>query len=55
LEDDIITEIAGLSVKEQGDIITIVKRHAPGTWLPLRVKRGNDEIEIIAKFPALVK
>lgn len=55
LEDDIITEIAGLSVKEQDDIITIVKRHAPGTWLPLRVKRGSDEIEIIAKFPALVK
>lgn len=54
-EDDIITEIAGLSVKEMGDIIAVIKRHAPGTWLPLRVKRGNDEIEIVAKFPAMAR
>lgn len=55
LEDDLIIEIAGLSVKELGDIITVIKRQAPGTWLPLRVKRGNDEIELVAKFPALVQ
>lgn len=55
LENDIITEIAGLSVKEMGDIIAVVKRHAPGTWLPLKVKRGEDELEIVAKFPALME
>lgn len=55
LENDIITEIAGLAVKEAGDIVAVVKRHAPGTWLPLRVKRGNDELELVAKFPALAK
>lgn len=54
-KDDIITEIAGLSVMEVGDIMAVIKRQAPGTWLPLRVKRGNDKIELIAKFPALVK
>lgn len=54
-EDDIITEIAGLSVKEIGDIVAVIKRQAPGTWLPLRVKRGNDEIDIFAKFPAQIK
>ncbi|SFM10990.1 ChaN family lipoprotein [Nitrosomonas communis] len=55
LENDIITEIAGLSVMEVGDLIAVIKRQAPGTWLPLKVKRGNGEIEIVAKFPALVK
>ncbi len=54
-EGDIITEIAGLLVKELGDIIAVIKHQAPGTWLPLRVKRGNDEIEIVAKFPPLMK
>ncbi|MDV6343717.1 ChaN family lipoprotein [Nitrosomonas sp. Is37] len=55
LEGDLITEIAGLSVMEVGDIVAVVKRQAPGTWLPLKIKRGNDEIEIVAKFPALGK
>ncbi|SFP81361.1 Uncharacterized iron-regulated protein [Nitrosomonas cryotolerans] len=52
---DIITEIAGLEVKETKDIIDVVKRHAPGTWLPLKVRRDNELIEIIAKFPVLDK
>ena len=37
------------------DIIGIVKRQAPGTWLPLKLKRGGDIIELIAKFPAVHK
>jgi uncharacterized iron-regulated protein len=50
---DVITEIAGLKVKDTDDVIKIVRRHAPGTWLPLTVKRGDEVMEIIAKFPAL--
>lgn len=50
---DVIMKMAGLEIKETNDVIKVVKRHAPGTWLPLEVKRGDKLIEIIAKFPAL--
>lgn len=52
LTGDIIHEIAGVAVKEINDIVTIIKRQAPGTWLPLKVLRGKESIEIVAKFPA---
>jgi len=32
-----------------------VQRQAPGTWLPLKVKRGSETLELIAKFPARAK
>jgi uncharacterized iron-regulated protein len=54
-ESDVIREAAGVSVKQMDDIVEIVKRQAPGTWLPLKLKRGGDTIEIIAKFPAMLK
>lgn len=50
---DVITQIAGLEIKDTDDVINVVRRHAPGTWLPLVVKRGDKIMEIIAKFPAL--
>lgn len=50
---DIITEMAGISVKETQDVIDIVKRQAPGTWLPLTIKRKNEVIRLVAKFPVL--
>ena len=49
---DVILEVADMVVKQTGDVVAAVKRHAPGTWLPLKVKRGNETIEVIAKFPA---
>lgn len=52
---DIILEMAGLPLENIEDVIAIVKRHAPGTWMPLKVKRGKKEFEIIAKFPAIKK
>lgn len=50
---DIITEIAGQPVKRNSDVIVAVRRQAPGTWLPLKVRRQDEPIEIIAKFPPL--
>ncbi len=52
---DVIIEMAGVAVKETTDVIEIVKRHAPGTWLPLKIIRKDEIIEIIAKFPVLEK
>lgn len=50
---DVILEMAGVTLETTDDVINIVKRHAPGTWLPLKVKRKDEEMEIIAKFPPL--
>ncbi|MDH5552046.1 MAG: ChaN family lipoprotein [Nitrosomonas sp.] len=52
-EADVIMKIAGLEIKDISDVINVVKRHAPGTWLPLEVKRGDKMMEMVAKFPAL--
>lgn len=51
-EGDVIVQAAGFAVPAPGDLQEIVARQAPGTWLPLRVRRGRDEIEIVARFPA---
>ena len=54
-DKDIIIEIAGLEVKKINEVIEAVKRQAPGTWLPLKVTRGSETIEIIARFSAVIK
>lgn len=54
-DSDLLTEAAGVPIKRLDDIVNIVRRQASGTWLPLKLKRGSDTIEIIAKFPAVPK
>lgn len=54
-ESDLIIEAAGMSIKQLNDIVEIVKRQAPGTWLPLKLKRGSDAMEAVAKFSSLSK
>jgi len=49
-ESDLIIEAAGMPVRQLNDIVEIVKRQAPGTWLPLKLKRGSDTMEAVAKF-----
>lgn len=55
LDGDIITEIAGILVQKSSDLTNAVKHQAPGTWLPLKVKRDGLMIELVAKFPPLGK
>lgn len=50
-DSDVISEAAGIALRQLGDIVDIVKRQAPGTWLPLKLKRGGETMEAIAKFP----
>ncbi|MEK9722481.1 MAG: ChaN family lipoprotein [Rhodospirillaceae bacterium] len=49
--DDVITTAAGLPVRRNQDLIDIIQRQAPGTWLPLNVDRDGKTLQIIAKFP----
>lgn len=50
-KEDLIIEIAGQPAQESAQISDVVRAQAPGTWLPLKIKRGEKEIEIVAKFP----
>jgi uncharacterized iron-regulated protein len=54
-DSDVIREAAGVAITRMDDIVEIVKRQAPGTWLPLKLKRGGEMIDIVAKFPALAR
>jgi hypothetical protein len=49
--DDVITEIAGAAAREPADVSGAVQRQAPGTWLPMKVRRGGQTMEIVARFP----
>jgi uncharacterized iron-regulated protein len=50
--DDVLLEIAGQPVKNFTTVRMAIQRQAPGTWLPMKVRRGTEEIEIVARFPA---
>ncbi len=49
--DDIVVSAAGFPIKRVSDLIEIVQRQAPGTWLPLKIRRNGKYIEVVAKFP----
>jgi S1-C subfamily serine protease len=49
---DVLVTIAGLSASTVADVQRIVARQAPGTWLPIKVRRESAELELVAKFPA---
>lgn len=51
-EGDIIVEAAGVATATTGDLIAVIGRQAPGTWLPLTVVRGDERLDIAAKFPS---
>lgn len=51
LEGDLIVAAAGFKTPTNTALIEIIQRQAPGTWLPLQVKRGNESIELLARFP----
>jgi S1-C subfamily serine protease len=47
----VIVRIAGGPAAAPTDVIEAVQRQAPGTWLPITVKRGQETLEIVARFP----
>lgn len=50
--EDVLTMAAGRDMKDMQDVRTVIQRQAPGTWLPLRVRRGDADVELVARFPA---
>lgn len=51
-EGDVLIEAAGAALKDFMELRAAVQRQAPGTWLPLKVKRQNETLDLIAKFPS---
>jgi len=48
---DVIVAAAGQDTGSTGALVAVVRRQAPGTWLPLSVLRGGNRLDIVAKFP----
>jgi uncharacterized iron-regulated protein len=49
---DIVLSAAGAELKTPSDLVEIIQRQAPGTWLPLYVDRNGERLTLIAKFPS---
>lgn len=50
-EGDLIQSAAGFETSTNIELIEIIQRQAPGTWLPLRIIRDDKTIELTARFP----
>jgi uncharacterized iron-regulated protein len=50
---DVIEKAAGVGMRLPADVVTVVRRQAPGTVLPLVVRRGEQSLELLARFPAV--
>jgi uncharacterized iron-regulated protein len=48
---DFLSEAAGVPMKDFTDLRGIIQRQSAGTWLPLKVRRQSETLDIIAKFP----
>lgn len=47
---DVVTSAAGQPVSGPGALSDILRRQAPGTWLPLIVRRDGHTLDLVAKF-----
>jgi uncharacterized iron-regulated protein len=48
---DIVVSAAGRQIEKVSQLIAIIRRQAPGTWLPLTIRRAGRVFEVVAKFP----
>ena len=48
---DVIVTAAGLAMAGPDDLVAVIGRQAPGTWLPLVLDRDGATLDVVAKFP----
>jgi uncharacterized iron-regulated protein len=48
---DVFVEVAGRACRSVDEVIERIVQQAPGSWLPIRVARGETTVELVAKFP----
>jgi uncharacterized iron-regulated protein len=51
VDGDVILSAAGFDTRTGAELIEIISRQSPGTWLPLKLMRGDRTIKKVAKFP----
>lgn len=49
---DVIVELAGSPVNKVASVIAAIRDQPAGTWLPLRIKRDSELLELLVRFPA---
>ena len=49
---DRLIELAGHLATSSAEAVSAIRRQPPGTWLPLRITRGDGDLDLIVKFPA---
>jgi len=49
---DRLIEVAGSPPVNTASVIAIIRSQPPGTWLPLRVQRGETTLDLVVRFPA---
>ena len=42
---------AGRPIEKVSQLIAIIGIPAPGTWLPLTIRRDGKDLEVVAKIP----
>jgi len=50
---DHLVEVAGQPAKKVTPVIASIRQQPGGSWLPVRIKRGNETLELVVKFPAM--
>lgn len=48
---DRLIELGGVPVKKVGQVIAAIRAQAAGSWLPLRLERDKETLELLIKFP----
>ncbi|MGQ0674705.1 MAG: ChaN family lipoprotein [Rhodospirillales bacterium] len=47
---DVVTTAAGEAISSPGALSRVLRRQAPGTWLPLVVRRDGRALDLVARF-----
>ncbi|MBS1191672.1 MAG: hypothetical protein H6R10_3464 [Rhodocyclaceae bacterium] len=48
---DHLLEVAGLPARKATLVTSSIRQQPAGSWLPLRVRRGGETLELVVKFP----
>jgi uncharacterized iron-regulated protein len=51
LAGDRLVEVAGRPAGSSSETVAVIRRQPPGTWLPLRVARGDSQLDLVVRFP----
>lgn len=50
-DDDVLLRLGGRDVRNVEDVVATVRAMLPGAWLPVTVQRGEERLDLVAKFP----